>query len=466
MRKVLSVIVFSAMLVGRAYADAILDDLGPEFTKSAPLSDWTEVTTNSTAFMSHAWRASDDDSWAEFSFSSAPAGQYDISIWFPVLTSGLVPATAVPAFLTHSGGIASLTVNMDRPFGGMWNPIGRFTLDALSKLRLTGGGNGKYFADAVRLVPVPVPPPVSPFAVGMNPSATTGGMNASGLVHLQELKPHSLRIGWRQGNYQPNVDFAVANNMSFIFGFGDDKGGAGLPACDVTTTVGRQCWADRAATVVGQLGSNQAKYYSVWNEWNGLEGPYPTQAENNARFAEYTDLLCKTHAAVRAVRPEAQIAGGVIAGSNPGFLADILSAGAGACMEVLDLHLYVYRQGWPGHVQPGDPASVAVDRFIEVIDQRAATLHAAVGFPMKIIVSEAGFHGVDNEVLDGPRMGAYVQELYSRTRVHPHLAGVWWFKLRQHIEADGGLNQHGLVRPDDSKRQPAFDNFKAAAAAS
>jgi hypothetical protein len=244
--------------------------------------------------------------------------------------------------------------------------------------------------------------------------------------------------------------------MSVLFMLGYGEG------IDVKTASGRQAYADRSAQLAQTYGSD-VEYYQVWNEWNGGFGfgglcGYSQPPCNDA--AMYTDLLCKTYDAIKAVQPSAKVAGGVVAGANKKFITDMLDAGAGDCMDVLDLHLYVYRQTWPGRVAADAPGWVGADRFIQVINDRQDLVRAKTGRTIPIIVSEAGYHG-DTTPASESRQADYIAELYRRALDVPFLEGIWWFQLKQHRRISGSISPHGLVRNNDTKT-PAFAAFQAA----
>ena len=185
--------------------------------------------------------------------------------------------------------------------------------------------------------------------------------------------------------------------------------------------------------------------------------------------AMYTDLLRRTYKAIKAVRPGAIVVGGSIAGANEAFLSGMLDAGAGDYMDMLSIHLYVYRQGWPAHVAADAPGSAGAERFIQVATARHNLVRQRTGKDMKILVTEAGFHTNFGAGVNAPAReqlaAEYVTELYKRARTAPFIEGIWWFNLKDHIrEKNGALVTFGLVRTNDT-RKPAFAAFKAAAQA-
>jgi len=296
---------------------------------------------------------------------------------------------------------------------------------------------------------ISVPSIASAFDVGLNPnpSANVSKLDAAGKGLIKELGTHSLRLGFRAGKYLPNVDWAVQNGMGVLLFLGYTQGCA-----SPITPAGRQCYADRSAGLAQELGS-KAQYYEVWNEWNGGFGlgcNWKQPPCNNA--AMYTDLLCKTYTAVKAVRPSAIVVGGAIAGAHEVFLRGMLNAGAGNCMDMLSLHLYVYNPTAPSRVPPDAPASVGVDTFIQVMNARENLVKAKTGRTIPILVTEAGFHGADDQ-----READFITELYERSSAVPFIEGIWWYKLK-----DGPKGSFGLLRNDNTKKW-AFFAFQAAA---
>ncbi len=261
-----------------------------------------------------------------------------------------------------------------------------------------------------------------------------------------ELGAHSVRTDYP---FQKSaIEWAFQNGKRVAFMLGYARG------CNPTTESGRQCYADRSADLAQEYGS-KVEYYEVWNEWNGGIGLGCNWKEppcNDA--AMYTDLLCRTYDAIKAVEPKAKIAGGAVAGANEKFIRGMLDAGAGDCMDVLSVHLYVYRQNWPGHVDADAPGSVGADKFIQVIKDRQDLVRAMAGRTIPIIVSEAGFHG-NNDQLEVE----FVTELYRRAAAVPFLEGIWWFQLKDNPKRGTAF---GLVQSDNTKK-PAFDAYQAVA---
>ncbi|MCI0558153.1 MAG: hypothetical protein MN733_06630 [Nitrososphaera sp.] len=231
------------------------------------------------------------------------------------------------------------------------------------------------------------------------------------------------------------INWAAQNGKSVVFMLGY---GGGL---NVKTASGRQAYADQSADLAWTYGS-KIEYYQVWNEWNGGIGlgcDWKQPPCNDA--AMYTDLRCRTYNAIKAVRPNAIVVGGSVAGANEPFVRGMLDAGAGDCMDMLSLHLYVCRQGWPGHVPSDAPASVGVYKFIEIINAREDLINQKTGRTIPILVSEAGFHGSDEQL-----MADYIAELYKRARTVPFREGIWWFQLEDIRKVKSGLLRNNNIK--------------------
>ncbi len=107
----------------------------------------------------------------------------------------------------------------------------------------------------------------------------------------------------------------------------------------------------RYAAAFARRYRDRVRYIIVWNEPNlSLEWGYrPVDP------AAYTDLLCRTYRAIKAVAPEVQVLGGALAptlappGSEWGmndlvFLQRMYDAGARECFDILAVHAYGWRE--------------------------------------------------------------------------------------------------------------------------
>jgi len=133
-------------------------------------------------------------------------------------------------------------------------------------------------------------------------------------------------------------------------------------------------------------------YIIVWNEPNlsqewGYRQPDP---------AAYTELLCRTYRAVKAVNPDVQVLGGALAPTlapkgtewalnDLDYLQGMYDAGAAPCFDLLAVHSY----GWTfGPDEPASPDAVNFDRVELVRDVMVRNGDGA----KHIIITEGGWN--------------------------------------------------------------------------
>ncbi|MGH8468204.1 MAG: hypothetical protein ACREVY_04175 [Gammaproteobacteria bacterium] len=273
-----------------------------------------------------------------------------------------------------------------------------------------------------------------------------GTFDVAGQAFTKELDPHSLRLGYNHGDHDFGIKWAAQNGKSVVFMLGY---GVGI---DAKTPNGRQAYANRSANLAQTYG-NKVQYYEVWNEWNGGFGlPCNWREPPCNDAAMYTDLLCKTYTAIKAVRPSAMVVGGAVANASKAFISGMLDAGAGNCMDMLSLHIYIYGQKSPGNVARNAPASEGAAKLIKIVTDRENLIKQKTGRTIPILVTEAGFHGTDEQ------LGAeYVTELYKQAQAVPFIEGIWWYALE-----DAGKGTFGLVRSNNTKK-PAFAAYQEVA---
>ena len=299
--------------------------------------------------------------------------------------------------------------------------------------------------------------PGQPIVVGLSPSSHSGTFDAAGQAFAKELGVHSLRVGYLHGNHDFAVNWAAQNGIGVLFFLGYGKG------CDATTASGRQCYANRSAGLAQKYG-NKVQYYEVWNEWNGGIGlkdkcGYGSPPCNDG--AMYTDLLCRTYKAIKAVQPSAIVVGGATAGVDTPFISKMLDAGAGNCMDMVSVHPYVYSKT-KFSVPYDSPASVGVNKFVEAITAVENLVQQKTGRTIPIVVSEDGRsdHGKSANM---QLTADYITELFRRGKSIPFLEGIWWYQIEDVVQP-GPWNPvgHGLLRSNNTKK-PSFAAFQEAA---
>ena len=245
--------------------------------------------------------------------------------------------------------------------------------------------------------------------IGINAQQHTDQMNPAGLALMKELRVHSIRVGHDHGDHNFGVNWAAQNDIGVIFmlGYGGE--------CDPETEPGRQCYADRSAELVKKYG-DKVQYWEVWNEWDGgfgLGRQWNTWPANDP--AVYTDLLCRTHKAIKAVRPSAIVVGGAKGGGaslaeNDAWLNGMMNAGAGNCMDMYSQHLYMYMPRRPYSIPLGSTPKFAADKFIDFMTSRHNLLKQKTGRTIPILITEAGTHGISHE---HAKSAEYITELFS-----------------------------------------------------
>src|SRR5690606_34940718 len=104
------------------------------------------------------------------------------------------------------------------------------------------------------------------------------------------------------------------------------------------------------AVAVAERYQGRIQYYQIWNEPN----IYPEWGEADVDPERYTELLCRTHDALKAIDPEIVIISGALAPTiemGPRNLNDFIflermyAADAGKCFDVLSMQGYGLNSG-------------------------------------------------------------------------------------------------------------------------
>jgi len=301
---------------------------------------------------------------------------------------------------------------------------------------------------------------VQPFVVGLNVQANSGTFDAAGQAFTQELGTHSIRVAYKHGDHDFSVNWAAQRGIGVLFMLGYGKE-CGSP----TTASARQCYTNRSASLARTYGS-KVQHYEVWNEWNGGLGlgKNPACLPTCRDAVMYTDLLCRTYKAIKAVRPSAIVVGGAMAGVDIPFITRMLNAGAGNCMDMISVHPYVYfgLGTWNPYDVPShnSPASVGVNKFVEAITAAENLVKQKTGRTIPIVVTEEGRS--DRGRSSEEQLSAdYITELYNRAPSVPFLKGIWLFCLED-PPSDPSAAVLGLLRSNNTKKR-GFAAYQAAA---
>lgn len=213
------------------------------------------------------------------------------------------------------------------------------------------------------------------------------------------------------------------------------------------------------AVTVAERYRGRVHYYQVWNEpnltfeWGGL----PVNPEG------YTELLCRTYNALKAVDPNIVVMTGAIAPTIDltGFnlmdfiyLQRMYDAGAGACFDILSAQGYGLFSG------PTDqrmrPTTVNIARNLYLRDVMVANGDAH----KPIWMSEVAWNFVPSE----EEYPEPIAQRYNFGQVTPQQAGDYLTRLFQRAQEEwswvGVMNVWFFTRPNDFERNQAFYYFR------
>ncbi|MGQ9851607.1 MAG: cellulase family glycosylhydrolase [Aggregatilineaceae bacterium] len=232
-----------------------------------------------------------------------------------------------------------------------------------------------------------------------------------------------------------------------------------------------QDFVDYAVAVATRY-RGRIQHYQVWNEPN----LYPEWGEQTVNAEAYTDLLCRTYHALKAIDPQIVVITGAIgptidlSGRNAYdvlYLQRMYQAGAGACFDVLAVQGYGL---WSG---PTDrrlrPTTINYQRHLYLRDVMVANGDAH----KPIWISEAGWNPVpdDPTIADLERYGRVTMEqaaawgplAYQRAAEEWPWVGViawWYFKRADESERGQSWYYFRLVEPDFTPT-PVYEALKA-----
>jgi hypothetical protein len=232
-----------------------------------------------------------------------------------------------------------------------------------------------------------------------------------------------------------------------------------------------QDFVDYAVAVASRY-EGRIEYYQVWNEPN----LYPEWGDQTVNAEAYTDMLCRTYKALKAVDPQIVVITGALgptidlSGRNAYdllYLQRMYQAGAGACFDVLSVQGYGL---WSG---PTDrrlrQTTVNFQRHLWIRDMMVANGDAH----RPIWISEAGWNPVpdDPSIAEVDRYGRVTMEqaaewaplAYARALKEWPWIGVicyWYFKpADEHNKGDSSY-YFRMVEPDFTPT-PVYESLKA-----
>ena len=227
------------------------------------------------------------------------------------------------------------------------------------------------------------------------------------------------------------------------------------------------------AAAVAERYRGRITHYQVWNEPN----IFPEWGNNFVDPARYTELLCRTYAALKRVDPDIIVVNAAIAPtisldgyegfSDLIFLQEIYDRGGGDCFDVLSAQGYGLFSGPTDRRLRATSVNVARHTYYRDIMVRNGDAHKPIW------LSEAAWNAtLDAELPRGQidaysRFGNVTQEqaarympmLYERAQKEwPWVGNImyWFFTRKDPFEADQSWYYFRMVEPDYQPEKPRF----------
>ncbi len=227
------------------------------------------------------------------------------------------------------------------------------------------------------------------------------------------------------------------------------------------------------AVAVAERYKGRITHYQIWNEPN----IYPEWGENFVDPAGYTELLCRTHDALKEVDPNIVVVSGAIAPtisldgffgfSDLIFLQEIYDNGGGDCFDVVSAQGYGLFSGPTDRRLRATSVNVARHTYYRDIMVQNGDAHKPIW------LSEAAWnHTLDAELprdqIDAfSRFGNVTQQqaadympmFYDRIQQEWSWVGgvsYWFFTRKDPFEADQSFYYFRMVEPDYQPETPRF----------
>ncbi|MAS36679.1 MAG: hypothetical protein CL610_21930 [Anaerolineaceae bacterium] len=227
------------------------------------------------------------------------------------------------------------------------------------------------------------------------------------------------------------------------------------------------------ATAVAERYQGRVQYYQVWNEPN----IYPEWGNQDVSPEGYTDLLCRTYDALKAVDPDNVVISGALAStvSLTGrdlndyiFLQRMYDAGAADCFDILAVQGYGFNSG------PTDrrmrPTTINFSHNLYIRDIMVANgdestpiwITEAAWNPQPrdpaLVTTLYGNYGIVTE----EQAARYMPLAYGRAQAEwPWVGAIfyWFFKRPHDLEANQSWYYFRMVEPDFTSL-PVYDRMK------
>lgn len=219
-------------------------------------------------------------------------------------------------------------------------------------------------------------------------------------------------------------------------------------------------------------------YYQIWNEpnifpeWGAFAdgSPRPVDPET------YTELLCRTHDALKAVDPNLVVISGALAPTNPLWLRDLndfvylermYTAGAGACFDILSMQGYGLNSGPTDRRMRPTTVNIGRNQYIRDIMVANGDAHKPIW------ISEAAWNFVPSESeypdpiearynygqVTMEQAAEYMPLLYQRAKEEWAWVGVinyWYFTQPDDSLKDRSWYYFRMTEPDYSDEKPTY----------
>jgi hypothetical protein len=233
-----------------------------------------------------------------------------------------------------------------------------------------------------------------------------------------------------------------------------------------------QDFATYAAAVAGRY-RGRIHYYQVWNEPN----IYPEWGNQDVSPEAYTDLLCRTYAALKAVDPENVVISGALAStvSLTGrdlndyiFLQRMYDAGAADCFDILAVQGYGFNSGPTDRRMRPTTINFSHNLYIRDIMVANGDAHTPIWITEaawnpqprdpSVVTSLYGNYGI----VTPEQAARYMPLAYQRAQEEwPWVGAIfyWFFKRPADYEINQSWYYFRMVEPDFTPL-PIYDSMK------
>ncbi|MBZ0299772.1 MAG: cellulase family glycosylhydrolase [Anaerolineae bacterium] len=228
------------------------------------------------------------------------------------------------------------------------------------------------------------------------------------------------------------------------------------------------------ATAIAERYRGRIQYYQVWNEPN----IYPEWGNQDVSPEDYTDLLCRTYAALKAVDPDNVVISGALAStisltgrdlSDTIFLQRMYDVGAADCFDILAVQGYGFNSGPTDRRMRPTTINFAHNLYLRdlmVANGDEATpiwITEAAWNPQprdpSVVTSLYGNYGIVTE----EQAARYMPLAYQRAQEEwPWVGAIfyWFFKRPADYEINQSWYYFRMVEPDFTPL-PIYDSMKA-----